>query len=87
LGWFDLHEQCQNVQDIEQFGRVLGQPVIGLNVAELGRGSPVANVGRSGFLLRCEPLRQHPLAAHFVPPDGGRDVLDEVEKVTFYIPK
>jgi hypothetical protein len=37
LGWFHLHEHRQNVQDVEQFGRVFGQLVVGLNVAQLGR--------------------------------------------------
>src|SRR5438045_7688100 len=47
LAGFHLHEQRQDVQDIEQFGRVFGQPVIGLNVAKLGRRTPVANDRRS----------------------------------------
>jgi hypothetical protein len=43
LGWLHLHEQRQNIQDIEQFGRVFGQPVVGLYVAELRRRPPVAD--------------------------------------------
>lgn len=43
LGGFQFHEQSQNVQDIEQFGSIFGQPVVGLNVAELGRGPAVTD--------------------------------------------
>jgi hypothetical protein len=39
LVWFLFHKQRQNVQNAEQLGRLLGQPVVRLNVAEL-RGRP-----------------------------------------------
>jgi len=60
LGWFHFHEQRQNIQDIEQLSRVLGQPVVGLDVAELGRRPAVANDRPFAVLFTvAEPLRQH----------------------------
>ena len=37
MGWLQLHERRQHMQDVEQFSRVFGQPMVGLDVAELGR--------------------------------------------------
>lgn len=48
------------MQDIEQFGRVLAQPVVGLNLAEFGRWPPVANDRPlTVFFTIAEPLRQN----------------------------
>ena len=59
------------MQDIEQFGRVFGQPVIGLNVAKLGRRPPVADDRAFAVLFAvAEPLRQDALAGDLVMPDG-----------------
>jgi hypothetical protein len=52
LGWLQLHEQRQHMQDVEQFGRVLGQPVVGLDVAELGRRPAVADDRPLAIFLR-----------------------------------
>jgi hypothetical protein len=51
------------VHDIEQFSRVFGQPVVGLDIGELGRGPAVADdLSLAVLLALAEPLNQHSLA-------------------------
>jgi hypothetical protein len=82
LGWFHPHNERQNMQGIEQFGRVLRRPVIGLNAAEPGRRSPVANDRplRVSFTV-AEPLRQRLLRGNFVVPDGGPVTAFEADEL------
>jgi hypothetical protein len=78
LGWLQFHEQSQHMQDIEQFGRILGQPVVGLNVAELGRRPAVADDRPLAvFLAVAEPPRQHALAGNFILPHRRRLIVNE----------
>ena len=35
LLWFQFHEQSQHVQEVDEVGGVLGQPVVGLDFFEL----------------------------------------------------
>lgn len=65
------------MQDVEEFGRVFGQPVVQLNVAERGRGSAVANDRPLAVLLAvAEPLRQHPLAGNLVLPNRDGNIIN-----------
>jgi hypothetical protein len=43
LCWFHLNEQRENVKDVQQFGRVPSNPVVGLDFSKLGRRSSVAD--------------------------------------------
>lgn len=45
LARFHLHQERQDVEYVQEFGRIFGQPVIGLNLAEL-RGRPAPIIGR-----------------------------------------
>jgi len=40
---FHLNEQRQNIEDIQQFRRVLGKPAVGLDFSKLGRRPAIAN--------------------------------------------
>lgn len=75
---FQFHEQRQDMQDVEEFGGVFGEPMVGLDFSQF-RGRPsVADDGAFAFLFAiAEPLRQDPLARDFVAPDGGKNMVDE----------
>lgn len=47
---FQIDEKGQRIQDVKQFGCVLSEPSVGLNVSQLRRRSPM--MGRSRFFLR-----------------------------------
>jgi hypothetical protein len=48
------------MQRVEQFGRYLGHPVVGLDIAKPGRRSPVpADRPLTISLTLAEPLRHH----------------------------
>jgi hypothetical protein len=53
-----LDEQSQHMQDSEQFGGVFGQPVVGLNVAELGRRPAVTDDRPLAVLLTVSSVRK-----------------------------
>ena len=66
------------MQHVEQFSRVFGQPVIGLDVAKLGGRPPVAdNWPLAVFLAVAEPLRQHPLAGDLVSGEQRQTKTNE----------
>ncbi len=52
LGRFEFNEAAEHLNDVDQFRRVLGEPVVGLDVAELGRRPRSPMIGRSRFALR-----------------------------------
>jgi hypothetical protein len=78
-GLFGLEqdETTQDMEEVEQVGRVLVRPVVGLDVPQR-RGLAAVADDRAGAvaLAVAESLAQHVHARHIVSPDGGRHVVD-----------
>src|SRR5437763_11312849 len=68
----------QHMQEVQEIGRVLGEPSLRLDLFERRRRSPVAD-HRFGAIEAAiaEPLPQYILARDFVVPHPERDILDE----------
>ena len=78
LAGFEGDEAAEDVEDVQEFGGVVGKPAVGLDFLK-GRGRPpVADDGPGAVLLAvAEPVHQHLLARHFVLPNRWRHVVDE----------
>ena len=78
LAGFEGDEAAEDVEDVQEFGGVLGEPAVGLDFLQGRRRAPFADDGPGAVLLAvAEPVHQHLLARHLVLPDLGRHVVDE----------
>ena len=77
MSGFDFNKQRQDIEYIQEFSGVLGEPMVGLNVIEFGRWSAIADDRTLPVQLTvAEPLGKNMLPGDFVGPDSGRDVVD-----------
>ena len=71
LSGFEFDEQSQDVQHVEKFSSVLGEPVARLDVIELRRRPSVADDGALAVQFAiAEPLNEDVFSGDLVGPDG-----------------
>ena len=70
-------EAAEHVEEVDQVAGVLGEPMVGLDVAERrGRAAVADDRARAVALAIAEPLAQHVHARDVVGPHLGRHVVD-----------
>ena len=77
LQWFEFDESSQYMQNVEQFRRVFGGPMIRLDFAQGRRLPSIPNHRTFAILFAvAEPLPQNLFARDLIRPNFGRNAID-----------